>query len=100
MALKDAICEAIFLRDLYKEIGINSGNNTIYTDSQSAIELANNPEHHFRTKHIGIQYHYVRECVLEGRIALEFVPTKEQIADIFTKALDTPNFRRLKDYII
>jgi hypothetical protein len=60
------------------------------------MELANNPEYYSRTKHIDIQYHFVREKILEGIIDLNCIPTKEQIADIFTKALCIPTF----DYLI
>ena len=42
---------------------------------------------HTKTKHIAIKYHYVRELVQDKEIKMEYVHTKEQIADIFTKAL-------------
>lgn len=100
MALKEALKESKFLSDLYENLEIKTGSKTMYTDSNSAIELAKNPEHHSRTKHIDIQYHYVRECVQNGLARLEFVPTKEQIADILTKALDTTSFNRLADLLV
>ena len=61
--------------------------NIIYTDSQSAIALAQNPEHHARTKHIDIQYHFVRNCVEDGRLKLEYCSTEDMVADGLTKAL-------------
>lgn len=100
MALKEAIKEIIWLKSLYKELSINTGNNTIYTDSNSAIQLAKNPEHHSKTKHIDIQYHFIRENVLNKDISLVFVPTKEQIADILIKAINTTNFRRLVQLLL
>ena len=100
MALKETFKECIFLKDLYKQLGIKSGKNLVLTDSKSAIELANNPEHHSRTKHIDIQEHFVRECVLNKSIALEYISTKEQVADILTKGLDSNNYKRLRDYIL
>lgn len=99
MALKETIKEFLFLRDIFLELGINTGQNIILTDSKSAIELANNPEHHAKTKHIDIQYHLVRECVQDKIISLEYIPTKDELADILTKALDSPNFKRLRDLI-
>ena len=56
-------------------------------DNQGAIALANNPEYHVRTKHIDIQYHFIRECVQDGKIDLQYCPTEDMLADGMTKAL-------------
>jgi len=56
-------------------------------DSESAIQLSKNPVFHDRSKHIDVRYHYIRECVEENRVILEFVGTVEELADILTKAL-------------
>jgi KUP system potassium uptake protein len=56
-------------------------------DNQSCIAIAKNPVFHARTKHIEIQYHFVRELIMEGTIELVYCPTTENCADIFTKAL-------------
>ena len=61
--------------------------NIIYTDSQSAIALAQNSEHHARTKHIDIQYHFIRNCVEDGRLKLKYCSTENMVADGLTKAL-------------
>ena len=101
MALKEAIKEYIYLISIYKQLDINKHLNLeeerfyLYSDNQPAIELANNPEHYSKTKHIDIQYHFVREKILEGIIDLNYIPTKEQKADIFTKALNTSTFNYL-----
>jgi hypothetical protein len=103
MALKEAIKEQIYLISVYKQLGINQlltqlkytidERFYLFSDSLPAIELANNPEHHAKTKHIDIQYHFVREKILEGIISLNYIPTKEQLADILTKALNLSLFR-------
>src|SRR5213075_991124 len=64
-------------------------------DSQSAIALAHNPEHHARTKHIDIQYHVVRNCVEDGRLRLEYCPTEDMVADGLTKALGPERQKKL-----
>ena len=69
---------------------------TIYCDNTSAISLNKNPVMHSRTKHIPIKYHFLREQVAEQNIALEYISTKEQIADIFTKPLSQEAFKRLR----
>ncbi|GJX99888.1 retrovirus-related pol polyprotein from transposon TNT 1-94 [Tanacetum coccineum] len=67
----------------------------IFCDNTSAIAISNNPILHSRTKHIDIRYHFIRDHVLKGDIELHFIPTQYQLADIFTKPLDEPTFKRL-----
>ena len=97
MALKEATKEHLWLRTLFNQIPElkDKGYNDyiLYTDSQSAIELAKNPEHHARTKHIDIQYHFVRENTQNGLINLKYISTNQQLADGLTKALDPIKFK-------
>ncbi|GKD61865.1 retrovirus-related pol polyprotein from transposon TNT 1-94 [Tanacetum coccineum] len=67
----------------------------IFCDSTNAIAISNNPVLHSRTKHIDIRYHFIRDHILKGDIELHFIPTQYQLADIFTKPLDEPTFKRL-----
>ncbi|GJR91733.1 retrovirus-related pol polyprotein from transposon TNT 1-94 [Tanacetum coccineum] len=67
----------------------------IFCDNTSAIAISNNPVLHFRTKHIDIGYHFIRDHILKGDIELHFVPTDLQLADIFTKPLAEASFTRL-----
>ncbi|GJR08432.1 retrovirus-related pol polyprotein from transposon TNT 1-94 [Tanacetum coccineum] len=67
----------------------------IFCDNTSAIAISNNPVLHSRTKHIDIRYHYIKDHILKGDIELHFIPTQYQLADIFTKPLDEPTFKRL-----
>jgi hypothetical protein len=55
-------------------------------DNKSAIELSKNPVHHDRSKHIGIKFHYVRDCMEAGIVKIDYVGTKDQLADLLTKA--------------
>src|SRR5579862_7493172 len=88
MALLHALKEQIWIKRLLSEMGYNIDNqNVLYTDSQSAIALAQNPEHHARTKHIDIQYHFIRNCVEDERLKLEYCSTEDIVADGLTKAL-------------
>ena len=58
-------------------------------DNKSAIDLAYNltttPEHHSKTKHIERRHYFIRECVENGKLRVAFVPTKDNVADFFTK---------------
>ncbi|GKA59886.1 retrovirus-related pol polyprotein from transposon TNT 1-94 [Tanacetum coccineum] len=67
----------------------------IFCDNTSAIAISNKPVLHSRTKHIDIRYHFIRDHILKGDIELHFIPIQYQVADIFTKPLDEPTFKRL-----
>jgi hypothetical protein len=52
-----------------------------------------------RSKHIEVKYHYIRECVEKGKIVLEQISTRDQLADIMTKSLGRVPFQELRDRI-
>jgi hypothetical protein len=88
MAATQATREAVWWRAFLAEIGIPpTTSTTIYSDSQGAIALGKNPEHHKRTKHIDIQHHYVREQVAAGSVNLIYISTEDMVADVLTKPL-------------
>ena len=67
---------------------------SVLYDNQSAIDLSKNPVQHSRSKHIDIQYHFIKDQVEEGTIQLEYVGTKDQISNILTKPLSTKLFEK------
>lgn len=90
MAIAETVKEAIWLRRLFSEITQSSKpqeQQLIYLDNSGAKDLAHNPKHHDRTKHIDIRYHYIRDCIENKAIRLEYVNTASNTADILTKAL-------------
>ncbi|MCO5557888.1 hypothetical protein L7F22_011460 [Adiantum nelumboides] len=66
--------------------------NTIDTDSQSALAVARNPFFHARMKHIEMHFHYVKEGISARAISLAYVPTQDNLANLFTKALSREKF--------
>jgi len=68
----------------------------IYCDNISSILLANDPVYHARTKHIEVHYHFIREKVLAKEIDLIHVSTKNQVVDIFIKALNINKLKRFR----
>eukprot|EP00253_Pinus_taeda_P034518 PITA_34518 len=64
----------------------------IMCDNQSCIKLSENPVFHDRSNHIDIWCHFVRDCVQRGAVQLSYTPTREQVADILTKALGRTKF--------
>ena len=68
--------------------------------SKAAGDLAYNPEHHPKTKHIDRRHFYIRECVENHRLRVPFVNSHDNLADFFTKPLNAKNFFRLRDIIM
>ena len=92
MAATHASKETVWFQRLCSEIGFKQQAVRIYCDNQSAIFLAKNPAYHSRTKHIDVQYHFVRDMVESMKVLLEKVDTLENVADSLTKSLNTENF--------
>ena len=63
-------------------------------DNKSAIELAKNSQAHQRTKHIRVAFHFVRQMLDEGIIAVEWVASEYNLADQMTKILQTNTFEK------
>jgi len=88
MAMTQASKEAIWLTTLFHSIGVKFDEPImIYGDNQGALKLARNQEFHQRTKHIDTQWHFVRKALEDKKIRMDFVGTKDMIADGLTKAL-------------
>ena len=51
------------------------------------MQLTTNPIYHKRTKHVDIQYHFIRDVIEKGDIKLKHVPSTDNKADGFTKSL-------------
>jgi len=97
VALSAAVQDAMWLRSVLEEIGVQQGVPVlILEDNQSAIAIANNPESHDKTKHIDIRHHFVRDSVETGKVELQYCPTDKMIADILTKALGQDRFEMLR----
>jgi hypothetical protein len=93
MATAEAVKEAIWWRSFLGELGQPTDSPTkVYSDNAGSISLAHNPEHHARTKHIDVKYHLTREHLQLGTISLQRVPTNENTADVFTKALSRDTY--------
>ena len=68
----------------------------LHCDNTSAISMSKNPVLHSKTKHIPIKYHLLREQVSNRVVQFNFIPSIEQIADIFTKPLPKTQFEYLR----
>ena len=87
-AMTQSVCEIIWLHQRLMEVGIEIQIPTkLWCDNQVALHIAYNPVFHERTKHIEIDFHFVRKKIQLGLISTGYVKTREQLGDIFIKAL-------------
>ena len=77
------------MRNMLAEFGYPcSTASTLLIDNQSAIQVAKNPDHHGRMKHLDLRYYWLRDEVEDGFISPVYVPTGENAADLLTKPLE------------
>ncbi|XP_071728750.1 uncharacterized mitochondrial protein AtMg00810-like [Rutidosis leptorrhynchoides] len=87
-ALANTAAEIVWITHLLRELYVLPPERpTILCDNKSAIFLTRYPVSNKRSKHIDIDYHFVRELISSGKLYTKFVPTTLQLADIFTKSL-------------
>jgi hypothetical protein len=84
--------EVVWLQRLCSGIGLVQQAVMIDCDSQSATFMAKNLTYHSKTKHIDIQYHFVRDMVEEKKVFLMKVDTLKNVADSLTKSMSTEKF--------
>src|SRR5258706_10951710 len=98
MAMTHSGKEVIFLNHLFNDLEIPIQLPiSLLVDNQSVIALAENPIFHARSKHIEVRHHWMHQKTRDGTIQLEYVPTVDQVADIFTKLLNSEKFRKFRD---
>ena len=103
MAVSDASKEAVYLREYLAELGELDRDRDqldLSVDNTAARNVAYNPEHHGRVKHIKRRHHFVRECIENMEIRVPFVSTHENLADFFTKHLESKQFFHIRDQIM
>lgn len=94
----NVVSESCWLRNLLLELCCPVTKATlVYCDNISAVYLSDNPVQHQRTKHIEMDIHFVREKVACGQVRVLHIPSRFQIADIFTKGLPLQLFDDFRD---
>lgn len=98
LAAGDACKEALYIKDLMHELH-QKGDDVEYVkimvDNTAAIQIANNPVSHSRTKHISLCYHLVRDLVGKKRVHLQWASTDTMVADPLTKALPAKHYEHI-----
>ena len=95
-AMALGIWQLIWLERPLGELHLTTTNPMLlYYDNKATISIARNPIHHDRTKHVEVDRHFIKEKIEGGMLNVEYVPTRERVADILTKRLPRQNFDEL-----
>ena len=92
MPLSDCSRQAVWIKSLLSELGINVPPIHVAGDNQGSLFIGSNPVTEKRSKHINIQYHYIWQCLEEKKISLYFVEGSKNSVDMFTKNLGKVKF--------
>ncbi|KAG9086902.1 hypothetical protein FRC06_002821, partial [Ceratobasidium sp. 370] len=96
MALSHACTQALWFRQFFEELYYDADAPTlILSDNLAALTLSVESQYHGRSKHIDIRHHFMRDIIHERKVSTLYVPSKENLADAFTKALPAPQFSYL-----
>jgi hypothetical protein len=92
-ALADGTAEVIWLQYLLIDLQISFASAPIiWCDNLGATYFSANPVFHARTKHVEVDYHFVRDRVAKKEIQIRFISSRDQLADVFSKPLPTSSF--------
>ncbi|CAL8996386.1 unnamed protein product, partial [Prunus brigantina] len=95
-ALATTAAELRWFCYLFRELGIPLRSPPcIFVDNVSALHMAANPVFHARTRHIEVDYHFVRELLAQGVLRTRYISSQYQLADVFTKGLSRDRFAML-----
>jgi len=108
IAMSQAARDLIPMRALLQEfskttkliVGDTFTHSTIFEDNKGCVDLALAPKLWPRTKHFGLKYHLFRSHVANGSIKIQWINSKNQLADIFTKPLSTSTFEYLRFHLL
>ena len=92
MAATHVSKDVVWLQRLCSSMGLVQVSIRIDRDSQSEIFLAKNPAYHSKTKHIDVQYHFVRDMIEDKKVLLVKVDTLKNTVDALTKSVSSEKF--------
>ena len=97
----NATKEILWICDFWAKINRKSifDPTLLRANNQGAIQLSNNNKFHTCTKHIDIRYHFIHEALKNKLLEIKYVPTDKNIADIFTRPLSRPLFKKFREML-
>ena len=99
IAAAEATKNLLYMKSLLEELSMNPCSIELNIDNKSAIDLIKNGIINRRSKHIDVRFHFIKETVEKG-LVINYCPTENQIADIFTKPLNAHNFVKFKNKLV
>lgn len=88
------VCELLWIKRIMRDLNFEVKESMrLHCDNQAAVKIANNPVLHDRTKHVEIDRHFIKDHLEKGTIKLPYVASKDQLADMLTKAVCTEVFQ-------
>ena len=100
ISLACAVQEAKFLKQLCNDMTIATSDVLVNVDNQGTINSAKNPVNHQRSKYIDIKYHFIRTEIQARTIKLNFIPTEDKVAAIFTKPVTKAKLEKFQHFIM
>lgn len=102
VGVNDVMPQVLWTKYFLEEQGFDATQSVIYQDNQSAMLLEKNGRASSgkRTRHINIRYFFVKDRIDSGEVSVEYCPTKEMLADYFTKPLQGSQFKVFRNLIM
>lgn len=94
VAAASSYAQLLWIKQQLKDFGIVSDSIPLLCDNNSALNMAKNPVQHNKIKHIDVRHHFLRDNVEKKTICVKFCKIEDQVADIFTKALQRDQFEK------
>jgi len=96
VAVRSCCSQILWTKQQLLDYDLKLGCVSIKCDNTSAINLTKNQVLHSRTKHIEIHHHFLKDHVEKKDVTFEYINTKSQLADIFTKHLPSESFLKIR----
>ncbi|GJT57385.1 hypothetical protein Tco_0992439 [Tanacetum coccineum] len=96
VSIRKACQQSLWMKQALVDYDIKLEDIPVLCDNKGAIDLSKNSILHYRTKHIEIRHHFLRDNVQKGNISIEKVSSEDNIMDILTKPLKRESFKFLR----